>query len=136
MPNFSQASKDKLATCHKDLQTIFNEVIKYFDCTILVGYRGEVEQNKAFEEGKSKLKFPFGEHNKMPSCAVDVAPFPINWEDKDRFYYFAGFVMGIAAELKEQGIISIGLTYGGDWDGDTDLHDQILYDLVHFEVKK
>jgi len=26
----------------------------------------------------------------MPSDAVDVAPYPIDWNDKERFYYFAG----------------------------------------------
>ena len=30
MPRFGKTSKARLATCHEDLQEIFNEVIKYF----------------------------------------------------------------------------------------------------------
>ncbi len=39
MPEFSNTSKARLATCHPDIQEVMNEVIKYFDCTILEGYR-------------------------------------------------------------------------------------------------
>jgi peptidoglycan LD-endopeptidase CwlK len=134
MPTFSENSQQKLLLAHKDLQTLFNEVIKYFDCTVMVSVRSEIEQNKAFEEGKSKLRYPLSKHNTNPSNALDVAPYPINWVDKERLYYFGGFVMGIAKRLKEQGLITSDIRYGGDWDGDTDLHDQTLFDLVHFEI--
>ena len=128
MPKFSQSSLSKLSTCHLDLQWLFNEVIKYFDCTIICGRRTEADQNQAFAEGKSKLKYPNSKHNKIPSLAIDVCPFPINWKDRDRFYFFGGFVKGIACQL------GINIRWGGDWDGDTDLADQNLYDLPHYEL--
>lgn len=79
MAKFSSTSQEKLLTCHPDLQKVFKEVIKTFDCTILVGHRDQQAQDKAFAEGKSKKSWPDSKHNTTPSRAVDVAPFPIDW---------------------------------------------------------
>ena len=96
MPSFSNRSRQKLETCHRDLQQVFNVVVQYFDCTILEGHRNEDRQNMLFDMGQSKLRYPDGKHNSVPSLAVDVVPYPIDWEDRERFVLFAGFVMGIA----------------------------------------
>jgi peptidoglycan L-alanyl-D-glutamate endopeptidase CwlK len=129
MPSFSGTSKKRLSTCDEKLQTLFNEVVKHFDCSVLCGHREEEEQNKAYKAGNSQKQFPHGKHNKLPSNAVDVAPYPIDWDDRERFQYFAGFVLGTAKQL------GIDIRYGGDWDGDNDLKDNEFDDLVHFEIK-
>lgn len=134
MPKFSQSSFSKLSTCHRDLQVIFFEVIKYFDCTVIEGHRGQEAQDKAFQEGKSQLKWPDGKHNQSPSMAVDVAPYPIDWYNYKRMYWFGGFVMGIAQKLKDEGKITHTLRFGGDWDRDYDILDNRFNDLVHFEL--
>jgi len=126
---FGRTSKKRLETCDERLQSLFNEVVKVFDCSILVGHRGEEDQNKAYKEGNSQVKWPKGKHNKKPSSAVDVAPYPIDWEDRERFSYFAGFVKGVAWRLNTP------IRWGGDWDGDTELSDNNFDDLVHFELK-
>ena len=126
---FSNRSASTLMQCHYDLQLLFREVIKHADCTILCGHRGRAEQNNAYHEGRSKLEFPESKHNGIPSLAVDVAPYPIDWNNKEGFYYFAGVVKGIASQLK------IEIVWGGDWDGDSNLHDQSFMDLPHFELK-
>ena len=128
MPKFSEASRIKLATCHPALQDLFNEVIKEFDCTIIEGHRGERAQNKAYAEGKSQLKFPNGNHNKYPSIAVDVAPHPIDFNDRERITHFAGYVRGVASQM------GLRIRWGGDWDGDTETKDNKFDDLVHFEL--
>lgn len=128
MPAFGKSSQDKLATCDPRLQKVFNEVVKYFDCTVIEGHRGEEAQNKAFAEGKSKLKYPEGKHNKIPSLAADVLPYPIDWNDTNRMRYFAGFVVGIAATM------GIKIRWGGDWNQNTDLKDNSFNDLPHFEI--
>lgn len=128
MPSFSELSKSRLKTCHLDLQRLFNEVIKYWDCTIIEGYRGPEEQHEAFINGKSKLDWPKGKHNKLPSLAVDVMPFPVDFKDIHRIYCFSGFVLGIAA------VMNIKVRWGGDWDRDTEVKDNTFNDLVHFEV--
>lgn len=130
MPSFSKTSKNRLDTCDVRLQELFNKVIIHFDCSIVCGHRNKESQNAAYESGNSKLKYPESKHNANPSKAIDVAPYPIVWEDLDRIRYFAGFVMGIAASK------GISLRWGGDWDQDTDLSDQTFNDLVHFEIKE
>ena len=129
MPKFGKTSKKRLNTCDTSLQDLFNEVVRYFDCSVLIGHRGEKEQNEAFDKGNSQVRWPDGKHNSNPSTAIDIAPYPIDWDDRERFTYFAGFVMGIATS---QGI---SLRWGGDWDSDNDLSDNNFDDLVHFELK-
>jgi hypothetical protein len=128
MPKFSTASIEKLNTCHPDLIRLFTEVVKHYDCTILCGQRGQAEQDEAFRTGKSQLVWPNSKHNQRPSLAVDVAPYPIDWKDRERFYHFAGFVKAMAITM------GIKIRHGGDWDGDNDLKDQNFFDLPHFEL--
>lgn len=129
MPKFGRRSRERLATCDKDLQMVFNEVIKYVDCSVLCGTRGKEEQNKAFEEGRSKVKYPNGRHNASPSYAVDVTPYPIDWEDRERQTLFAGFVLGIANQM------GITLRWGGDWNMNFNVKDNGFDDMPHFELR-
>jgi len=134
MPRFSNESLSKLSTCHADLQKIFFEVIKFYDCTIIEAHRNKEDQNKAFDLGNTKLKWPNGKHNKNPSLAIDASPYPIEWSNYKRFYYFSGFVCGISEKLKDEGKISHSVRWGGDWDRDKEFNDQSFNDLVHFEL--
>ena len=129
MPRFGKRSISRLKTCDQKLQELFYEVVKHFDCSIIEGHRGEERQNKAFADGKSKVKYPNGKHNQNPSIAVDVAPYPIDWSDRDRFHYFGGFVLGVAKEM------GMNIRWGGDWNQDTQTKDNKFDDLVHFEIK-
>ena len=79
----SQMSKERLETCDERLITIVSDVLKVMDITILCGHRGKEEQEKAFSEGKSRAHFGQSKHNSYPSLAVDIAPYPINWDVKD-----------------------------------------------------
>ncbi len=128
MPQFSERSKQRLDTCHPDLQRLFNEVVKHYECSILIGHRGQDAQNMAFKEGKSKQQWPDSKHNKLPSLAVDAAPYPIDWDDIHGFYHFAGFVLGIAESL------GIKVRWGGNWAGGLNLKPQKFNDLPHFEL--
>ena len=129
MPRFGKRSIGRLQTCDQKLQELFYEVVKHFDCSIIEGHRGEERQNKAYADGKSKVKYPNGKHNQNPSVAVDVAPYPIDWSDRDRFHYFGGFVLGVAKEM------GMNIRWGGDWNQDTHTKDNKFDDLVHFEIK-
>jgi len=128
MPIYSDKSKQKLATCDKRLQLIFNKAIKHFDNTILFGHRDYTDQMTAFREGNSQLTWPNSKHNKFPSLGVDAAPYPIDWDDIERFRYFNGFIMGIATGL------GIQLRCGCDWDMDTEVKDNKFNDLCHYEL--
>lgn len=125
---FSQRSIERLSQCDERLQTIFNHVVKRFDCTVVCGYRGEDEQNKAFDAGFSKLKYPLSNHNKQPSTAVDVVPYPVDWKDIDRFKRFGYFVLGCAHGL------GIPVKWGADWNMDLDMSNESFLDFPHFEI--
>jgi peptidoglycan L-alanyl-D-glutamate endopeptidase CwlK len=128
MATFGALSKEELLTCDERLQRVFNVVIKFFDCKIIEGHRGEALQRLYFKQGKTKVNWPDGKHNQIPSKGVDVMPCPINWFDKERMCFFAGFVMATAASM------GIKLRWGKDWDMDTDLNDQTFKDGPHYEV--
>lgn len=126
--NLSEKELKILSTCDIRLQTIFKEVAKRFDIKILCGFRNEADQNKAFAEGKSKKKWPDGEHNQMPSKAVDVVPYPVDWNDINRFILLSKVVLAIA---KEQGI---KLKWGADWNGNGKIDDERFKDFPHWEI--
>lgn len=119
---------EALKSCDMRLQLVLNAAIKHMDFSILEGHRGKAEQDEAYRTGKSKVRWPNGMHNKVPSLAVDIAPFPIDWSDTERFVYFAGFIMGVAASH------DVKLRWGGDWDRDTEVEDETFRDLGHFEL--
>lgn len=148
--SYGRRSKHVRRTMRPELQETLDETLRHADHSLLEGYRGEEAQNKAFDTGHSKVRFPNGRHNKYPSDAVDAAPYPIDWDTKVakrddagkivginwsgvwnlcRFFYFAGMVVGIGAKLGHK------IRFGGDWDGDLDLDDQKFRDLVHFEYR-
>lgn len=127
MPKFGKNSQQQLDTCHEDLQKVLNVAINEVDFTVLEGYRSKELQDKAFFEGKSKLKYPKGMHNKKPSLAVDIAPYPIDWKDLKRFANVAFFIRGIAYSM------GIKLRLGGDWNGDF-INNESFVDLPHLEL--
>lgn len=125
---YGRTSKARLATCHPELQRLFNSLIKDYDVTILCGHRGKEEQNKAFKEGRSTITYPNGKHNSQPSLAIDAGLYPIDWNDKGRWYMFVGVVKERARQL------NIKIRCGADWDNDLKTSDQSFHDLPHFEL--
>ena len=120
MPTFSKRSQERLATCHPDLQRLFNEVIKEIDCAVLCGHRGKADQDAAVKGGFSKTVFPNSKHNSLPSMAVDVAPWPLDWNNKQSFVELANVVLTKAKEL------GIEVRWGG--------HFRSFFDGPHFEL--
>jgi peptidoglycan L-alanyl-D-glutamate endopeptidase CwlK len=120
MASFSARSKEKLATCHSDIQLVMNEAIEIYDFTILCGYRNEEAQNKAFNEGHSNKQYPDSTHNQKPSISVDIAPYPIDWKNVEEFYFLAGIIMTVAKRH------NIKLIWGGRWTS--------LKDCPHFQL--
>lgn len=127
MPEFSKISLTRLATCDERLQRLFHEVIRTTDCAILEGHRDKDAQERAFHDGKSEKPWPESLHNRLPSLAVDVAPFPISWSDTERFYAFSRYVKTVADRL------GIRIRTGADWNGDG-IRNEKFIDLPHFEV--
>lgn len=144
MPKFSTKSLEKLYTCHRDLQEICFEVIKNFDFSVLHGHRTAEEQFELFKQGRTnifnkwviinkkkvvtykdgyKLK---SKHNEIPSLAIDILPFPIDFKDIARFEHLAYLMKSTADFLYNEGKINNNIVWGGDWK---------MKDYPHFEIK-
>lgn len=99
MPKFGKKSLERLETVHPDLKRLAEALIKELDITVLCGHRGEKEQNQAFIDGTSKLQYPRSKHNSLPSRAIDLAPYPIDWKDISRFNDMCTRIERIAKQL-------------------------------------
>ena len=125
MPKFGKRSKERLRGVDARLVSVLNELVKIMDVTIIEGLRSEQRQEKLLKEGSTKTKF--SKH--ITGKAVDLAPYPIDWKDRDRFHYMGGMIRGIAKQL------NVPVRWGGDWDGDGETKDNKFDDLVHVEIR-
>ena len=139
MPRFSNRSATRLGECHADLVALFLEVIKHRDCSVLCGARSKADQDKAVAERRSNALWPSSNHNvdgvrRVTSWAVDVSPYPIDWENLERFAGFATFVQETAKRMLSDGRMTHAIRWGGDWDLDGDWKDERFLDMPHFEI--
>ena len=125
MPRFGKKSKERLKGIDTRLVKVLNELIKIMDVTIIEGVRSAERQEELLEKGATKVKY--SKH--MEGKAVDLAPYPIDWNNKDGFHYMGGMIRGIAKQL------NVPIRWGGDWDSDGDVKDNGFDDLVHIEIK-
>jgi peptidoglycan L-alanyl-D-glutamate endopeptidase CwlK len=123
MPKFGNKSSKARDTLDFKLKMIVDAVIQIYDFSIVWGFRGEVSQNKAYDDGNSKVKWPYSNHNKKPSQAMDLVPY-INgkqdWNNEEEFFYLAGLIM-MAAHAQ-----GVKLKWGGRF--------KDFRDLGHFEI--
>ena len=96
-------------TLHTTLQTICDIAIEFVDFRIECGHRGKRAQNRAYDEGNSMLRWPISWHNAEPSLAMDLIPFPVDWDDIERFKELAAVVQKVAKGL------GVKLLWGGNW---------------------
>jgi len=125
MPRFGKRSKERLKGVDAKLVNVANELIKLMDVTVIEGLRSQERQNELVAQGKSKTKF--GKH--VAGKALDLAPYPIDWDDRERFHYMGGLIRGIGHSL------GVDVRWGGDWDSDGEIADNNFDDLVHVEIK-
>jgi len=130
MPHFGKRSKQRLEGVDDRLVKVLNKAVEYFDITIIEGLRSQERQNQLVEEGKSKTKF--GKH--VQGKAVDIAPYPVDFNARDDFHYLGGFILAIAMSM------GVKIRWGGDWNasslyqGKRTTKDNSFDDLVHFEI--
>jgi len=103
---------------------IMDKLIRLMDVTIVEGVRSAERQAELFKSKKSKARV--SKH--QTGRAIDVAPYPIDWNDTRRFYYMAGLIRGIASEL------GYNIRLGADWDSDGQITDQTFHDINHVEL--
>ena len=129
--SFGKKSTERLESCDFRLKMVCEKALSYgvMDLTVLEGHRTLDRQKELFDAGKSKIDgiSKKGKHNYSPSLAVDIAPYPIDWDNTLQFNIMAGLMFAAAAEL------GIAMRWGGSWNGKFD-KDQNFQDLLHFEL--
>ena len=125
MYKFGKRSRERLKGVDAKLVNVLNELIKIMDVTVIEGLRSAERQEELLKKGATKVKY--SKH--IEGKAVDIAPYPIDWDDRDRFHYMGGMIKGIAKQL------NVNVRWGGDWDSDGEVKDNNFDDLVHIEIK-
>jgi len=125
MYKFGRRSRERLKGVDVRLVNVLNELIKMMDVTIIEGLRSAERQKELLAKGATKVKY--SKH--MEGKAVDLSPYPIDWENRDGFYYMGGMIRGIAKQM------GVNVRFGGDWDSDGDTKDNSFDDLVHVEIR-
>lgn len=110
-------SLHELGTCHPELQSLIRDAaagvdrgdLAYagiHDMTVSCGFRNEKDQNEAVRTGASKDPWPTSHHNRMPSDAVDVEPYPERWSDPVKLAVLHAYIVGLARQrgMKLHGI--------------------------------
>jgi len=118
---FGARSLAQLATCHDDIARVLAAAIKEYDFSVLKGHRPKSEQNACHASGASQLRWPASLHNHQPSLAVDIVPYPIDWESLNRFHDLAEVVKKHAADC------DVNLVWG---------YDLWRWDMPHWQLRR
>jgi peptidoglycan LD-endopeptidase CwlK len=133
VPHFGRDSLVVRAQLDSRLIQIADAAIGTIDFSLVCGYRGEKEQNEAFNARpqRSKTPWPKSKHNNIPSLAFDFLPYPFkgtkDWDDYARFARVFGHIESAAKRL------AIPIRWGGDFNQDGKSNDD-GWDWGHVEL--
>lgn len=131
---FGTDSKQRLEKVHPLLQRLCYALLAYQDIKITYGDRTIQEQADLVRRGLSKTMDSMHLiQDDGFAHAVDIAPYPIDWNNTKRFYYMAGMMEVLGKIMLPSDWY---LRWGGNWDCDEDLDDQTFMDLGHFEIRR
>lgn len=132
MPKLGKRSLSRLKGVDPRLVTLCHAVVKDFDITIIEGLRDLETQKKYVKEGKSKTL----KSKHLEGRAIDIAPYPVDWDNLARFDFLAGMMYAYA------NMMGVKIRWGGDFDQDLMFGTkgktkgkETFKDLVHFELK-
>jgi peptidoglycan L-alanyl-D-glutamate endopeptidase CwlK len=130
MSTLDAASAARLRAAHPLLQQLFAAVAEETPIIILASQRGRADQEAAYKAGNSKARFGQSAHNWSPSVALDVAPAPLDWNNRKAFIALSEIVLRIAEKM------GIPIRWGGDWNMDGDKTTSDAWDLPHYELHR
>lgn len=131
---FGARSEGNLKNVHPLLVKITRRALQISesDFTVICGHRDRAGQEQAQRDKTTKVAFPNSAHNQLPSCAIDVIPYPFtNWEDKAMFRKWKQIADAMMAAAKELGL---DLRWGGDFNRDGNKTTSDSWDSPHFEL--
>ena len=112
LQNLSGVNPDMVAVVKRAIE------ITEVDFTVIEGIRHINRQRELLKAGKST---PLNSRH-ITGHAVDMVPYPVDWEDLERFELMAEAMKEAAEEL------DIPIVWGGDW--------KSFYDAPHFELDR
>ena len=131
--SFGPASLKAMQQVHPSLVRLMTLVLVEIDISVVDGIRTLDQQRLFVAKGLSKTMN--SKHLPQPdglSHALDVVPWAgFDWNAPratNDLLLFGGFVLGVASQA------SIGVRYGGDWNGNWKNSDNGFQDLDHFEL--
>ena len=113
-------SLQSLSGVHPDMVAVVKKAIEIteVDFTVIEGIRNVSRQRELYKAGKSTTM----NSRHITGHAVDMVPWPVDWEDLERFETMAKAMKAAAEELE------IPIVWGGDW--------KSFYDAPHFELDR
>jgi peptidoglycan L-alanyl-D-glutamate endopeptidase CwlK len=136
MAKFGMESESNLATVDPELVRVLRTAIQIKDFKVICGHRGEEAQHEAFLSGASKLDWPKGKHNSLPSKAADVRPWDqttgkaVPYSNSVEYAMLAGVILACAH------LLEVRVRWGHDWNSNMLTTDEQgkLVDMPHFEL--
>jgi len=138
MPTLGDQSKKRLVGVHPDLVAVVKramEVTKQ-DFTVLCGVRTAKEQAREYAKGRTtpgpqvtwvkKSRHEVAEDGY--GYAVDIVPYPVDWNTLSKFDAIADAMQQAAKEY------GVKIRSGADWDGDGKLREKGESDSPHWEI--
>ena len=133
-------SRARLAGVHPDLIKVVERAIKITgqDFMVLEGVRTLARQKELYAQGRTKpgkvVTWTLNSRH-IPKAdglghAVDLVPFPVDWNTLSKFDAMAKAMKAAAAEL------GIPIRWGADWDNDGKPREKGETDSPHFELVK
>lgn len=105
--------------------------ISEVDFTVLEGVRTLERQRDLYAQGRTapgKIVTWTMKSRHIEGKAVDLVPYPLDWNDLDKFNKIKDAMFQAAKEL------DVNLRWGADWDGDGNYREKGEYDSPHFEI--
>ena len=139
MFTFSERSLNNLKGVHPKLVAVVKRALELspIDFTVLEGVRSQARQDELWAQGRTKPGAVVtwvqtsGTHGIQADGyghAVDLAPYPIDWNNFERFDQLANVMFAAAKEL------DVKIRWGGDWDMDKIIHERGESDSPHYEL--
>lgn len=121
--------KDKFLECDdRIISFVYITQHKFTDCHVSIGYRDEIDQELAFQTGKSSFEYPDSKHNNLfegRPCSSAVDLFLLDLDGKALFpktYYAQIYEYFVA----NRNLFPANYAWGGNWSH--------LKDYDHYEV--
>lgn len=134
----SKRSRDRLSGVHPNLVAVVTRAIQLTtqDFSVTCGVRTLAEQKELYAQGRTKpgniVTWTLNSRH-LPAAdglgrAVDLAPYPIDWNDLSKFDAIAKSMFAASKEL------GIPIRWGADWDQDGKPRERGETDSPHFEL--